>query len=266
MLTGRKPITGRSFSERIFAVISQPPLPPSRIEGLQLCLPHRLESLIMRCLEKDPERRPQSMEELVASLGEIGRAESVQCESISRDLPAVHVRRASRHPGIRLTGVLLVCLFLIGLGIGAAYQFRSKEALSQAAPGPLAPPATPEAVVATPPPAPAGASRVILRFHSTPAGASVRRVGQAKPLGATPLEISVDSSDREEAFTLHLAGYTPEQVRLPLDRHGQATVILKKLPSRSSGPARSPDRPPAGKKPQPQSQDLGGTVDPFADQ
>ena len=105
-----------------------------------------------------------------------------------------------------------------------------------------------------------------LRFHSTPAGASVRRAGQAEPLGATPLEISVDSSDRVEAFTLHLAGYTPEQVRLPLDRQGQATVTLKKLPSRPSGPARPPDKPPAGKKPKRQSQDLGGTVDPFADE
>jgi hypothetical protein len=85
-------------------------------------------------------------------------------------------------------------------------------------------------------------------------------------LGVTPLEISVDSSDREDAFTLHLAGYAPEQVRLPLDRHGQVAVTLKKRPTRPPGPVRPPVKPPTGKKPKPQSQDLGGTVDPFADE
>jgi len=46
--------------------IQATPLPPSRRAGTML--PARLEAVIMRCLEKDPARRPSSADEIAAEL------------------------------------------------------------------------------------------------------------------------------------------------------------------------------------------------------
>jgi serine/threonine-protein kinase len=62
LLTGQHVFTGRTLVEVCGHHLHTTPTPPS--ERLEASLPEDLETLILRCLQKDPGRRPQSAPEL----------------------------------------------------------------------------------------------------------------------------------------------------------------------------------------------------------
>ena len=66
LLTGQHVFTGRTLVEVCGHHLHTKPAPPS--ERLESSLPEDLEALILRCLEKDPGRRPQSAPELAGRL------------------------------------------------------------------------------------------------------------------------------------------------------------------------------------------------------
>ncbi len=64
LLTGTVPFSGESVGEIGMAILGEPPAPPSRIRpGTEA-----LDAVVLRCLEKDPERRYRSAAELRADL------------------------------------------------------------------------------------------------------------------------------------------------------------------------------------------------------
>jgi serine/threonine-protein kinase len=65
-LLGRPPFVGASAPELLYAHVHTAPSPPS---ALGLAIPEDLEAVVLRCLEKDPERRFASAVELAAALG-----------------------------------------------------------------------------------------------------------------------------------------------------------------------------------------------------
>jgi tRNA A-37 threonylcarbamoyl transferase component Bud32 len=65
MLTGTVPFRAEQLVILLNAILKQPAPPPSRIRA---DTPPWLDRLVLRCLEKDPEARPRSMEELSAVL------------------------------------------------------------------------------------------------------------------------------------------------------------------------------------------------------
>jgi len=65
ILSGRRPFEAKSTAEVISAILTQEP-PPLR--GQASAVPEGLERLIRKCLEKEPARRYQTMEELTADL------------------------------------------------------------------------------------------------------------------------------------------------------------------------------------------------------
>ncbi len=69
LATGRHPFPADSALGSLHAVISQPPLTPSRVNSE---IPSSLEALILQMLEKEPNRRPPA-EEVEAFLGDISR-------------------------------------------------------------------------------------------------------------------------------------------------------------------------------------------------
>ena len=65
MVTGTVPFHSEQLVILLNAILKQPAPPPSRIRRE---IPPWLDRLVLRCLEKDPEARPQSMEEVGAVL------------------------------------------------------------------------------------------------------------------------------------------------------------------------------------------------------
>ena len=61
MVTGRVPFKGKNIAEIVGKQMTAAPLPPNRYADLPQTVPPRLEALILACLEKEPEARPQSM-------------------------------------------------------------------------------------------------------------------------------------------------------------------------------------------------------------
>ncbi len=71
MATGKRPFTGEGMSGVMMAVVTEEPTPP---RALRPDLPEPLEALILRCLDKTPDNRPQWMAEIVAALESLALA------------------------------------------------------------------------------------------------------------------------------------------------------------------------------------------------
>lgn len=79
MLTGRLPFEASTAAEYMEKHIKEPPLLPSKINPL---LPERLEAIILKCLEKDPGKRYQRMEEILEDLGSKARELKTQARPL----------------------------------------------------------------------------------------------------------------------------------------------------------------------------------------
>ena len=69
LLTGQLVFDGSTPMETIVHHTRTPPVPPS--ERSEIEIPARLEEIILSCLEKDPDNRPQSVDELDEDLGAV---------------------------------------------------------------------------------------------------------------------------------------------------------------------------------------------------
>jgi serine/threonine protein kinase len=68
-LTGTVPFDGASSVQTLMAHLNQAPQPMrERVPNLEM--PEWLDQLVMSCIEKDPERRPQTMDTVARALGE----------------------------------------------------------------------------------------------------------------------------------------------------------------------------------------------------
>jgi serine/threonine protein kinase len=67
-LTGQLPFRGETATQIVMAHIQQPPPAP---RGVNPALPEALDRIILRCLQKDPARRWQSVSELAAALSAV---------------------------------------------------------------------------------------------------------------------------------------------------------------------------------------------------
>jgi serine/threonine-protein kinase len=70
LLTGRKVFEAGNAMQMVIDHVRTPPVPPS--ERTSQPIPEGLESLVLRCLEKDPARRPASVVELSRQLAALG--------------------------------------------------------------------------------------------------------------------------------------------------------------------------------------------------
>jgi len=85
LLAGRHPFEGKKTPRQFLAAhLSEQPSP---LATIVTTVPRPVAELVMRCLEKDPERRPQSADDLVAQLG-AGSSESIRAPDAVREKTA----------------------------------------------------------------------------------------------------------------------------------------------------------------------------------
>jgi serine/threonine protein kinase len=161
--TGTVPFEASTITGVLMKHISEPPQPPSaRQPGV--AIPAKLESLILRALEKDPARRPQSMEAVREELIAIAQTLGVGPRFTPSPIPltpmpmAVGVRPTKEHAPLPAEAISPH-----DDGMGKTWISSAKLDLTAAAPAqaPVAGPAVPVAAapLAAAKPAPAAAQK-----------------------------------------------------------------------------------------------------------
>jgi serine/threonine-protein kinase len=79
MLTGRPPFRGETATETELQVIFQDPVPPSRLNAK---MPRDLETICLKCLQKDPRRRYATAAALADDLQRFQRSESIAARPV----------------------------------------------------------------------------------------------------------------------------------------------------------------------------------------
>jgi serine/threonine-protein kinase len=117
MLTGRPPFRGDSSAETTRQVLSDEPVPPSRLNGR---VPRDLSTVCMKCLEKDPQHRYATAAALSADIDRFRRGKPIAARPAR--FPERAVKWARRHPsdaGLMAGSTAVVCLVLMaGLWLG----------------------------------------------------------------------------------------------------------------------------------------------------
>jgi serine/threonine protein kinase len=127
MLTGRPPFQGASSLDTLLQVISEEPVPMSR---LQPKVPRDLEAICLKCLEKSPRRRYASAQALADDLHHFLAGQPIQARSISM------FRRAVRWTRRRVELIVLAAAMALA-AVGLTVAFRSRPSPP---PAPQAPP------------------------------------------------------------------------------------------------------------------------------
>jgi serine/threonine protein kinase len=121
LLTGRPPFQGETVPAAIDQVLNAEPVPPRL---LRPDVPLDLNTICLKCLEKEPRRRYQTAQEVADEIGRYLRGESIQARPIN---PIGKVWRWSRrHPATAALVILLNVALLLGM-TGILWQWRRAE-------------------------------------------------------------------------------------------------------------------------------------------
>jgi WD40 repeat protein len=127
MLTGRPPFKAESMLETLRQVVYLDPVPP---RSLQPRVPRDLETICLKCLEKEPQKRYASAEALADDLQRFLRGEPIKARPIG--MWEKGSKWAKRRPAV--AGLLLVILLITVAGFGLvtwqwheAVQARRRE-------------------------------------------------------------------------------------------------------------------------------------------
>jgi formylglycine-generating enzyme required for sulfatase activity/tetratricopeptide (TPR) repeat protein len=119
MLTGRPPFKGESPADTLQQVQFSEPVPPGQ---LQPKLPRDLETICLKCLNKEPRKRYPSAEELADDLRRFLGLEPIR----ARRTPATErfVRWARRNRGVAALATVAVLLLLTVAGVSSYSAFK----------------------------------------------------------------------------------------------------------------------------------------------
>jgi tRNA A-37 threonylcarbamoyl transferase component Bud32 len=119
LLTGRAPFQGATPAATLMAVMNEPVTPPAKLHA---GVPKDLETICLKCLEKQPERRYATARALAEELGRFLNREPILAR------PAGVPRRmwswTQRHPWVLAGAAAVLLLGLSGLALGLWEQTR----------------------------------------------------------------------------------------------------------------------------------------------
>ncbi len=126
MLTGRPPFESDSSLTTIRSLLVQDPLPPSQ---LHLKVPRDLETICLKCLEKDPARRYHSAEDLAEDLYRFLNNQPIEARPtgwLGRG-----VKWIRRHPTKTTVALVVLTAVFALLMMGLVYHLRMESAFAQ---------------------------------------------------------------------------------------------------------------------------------------
>jgi serine/threonine-protein kinase len=151
LLSGRLPFDARNFAALAVQLITQPPPPLPNSTPAGEALPDALKAVVLKCLAKDPNDRPQSMKDLSDLLAPFVAGTGAAAPAQTAALPLVEEPRKRSSGGAFVALGLLVVL--AGAGGTLAYLKPWEKPAVVATPDPQ--PTPPQPVQPTPPPEPA---------------------------------------------------------------------------------------------------------------
>jgi len=266
MVTGRVPLNAETYGEMVIKHLTMTPVSPTDLRDLPQGIPGELEDLIMQCLEKNPNKRPQDMAEIVRRLELVHRAESMEHDALVLTKP-----RAKRYSTLAvLFVVFLVCAvggFILVAKLGGPHDQPKVpgEAAMQ--------PENVGALLPLEPIEPEKPQEIEVSFDSSPRGAAVYRQGAAEPLGTTPFSATFVPASEPEVFEFRLKDHKTMQHQAALLENTAIAVTMakvtkppkvakKKRKKRRIKRRKKKKKEPEVKKP-PGEEDASGTIDPF---
>jgi serine/threonine-protein kinase len=126
LLTGRPPFRAETAAETVRQVISQDPVPPSRLNGK---VPRDLETIGLKCLNKEPHLRYASAAALAADLHRFLAGEAIAARPDGR--LARLARRVRRRP-VLSAAVAVGTLFTVALLGGGLWLISDRAAVARA--------------------------------------------------------------------------------------------------------------------------------------
>jgi serine/threonine protein kinase len=265
MVTGRVPLNAETYGEMVIKHLTMTPVSPTELRDLPQGIPGELEDLIMQCLEKNPNKRPQDMAEIVRRLELVHRAESMEHDALALAKP-----RPKRYSTLAvLFVVFLVCAvggFILVGQLGGPRE-RSKvpgEASME--------PENVGALLPLEPLEPEKPEEIEVSFDSSPRGAAVYRQGAAEPMGTTPFSASFVPASEPEVFEFKLKDHKTMQhkatlventtIAVTMAKVAKAPKVAKKKKKKRRKKRKKKKEEPEVKKP-PGEEDASGTIDPF---
>jgi serine/threonine-protein kinase len=240
MLTGTAPFSGNNYFQLLWKHGNERPEAPTA-RAPEASIPKPVEAVVLRTLEKDPDKRFDSMAELQQALMAAAPDVSLPLRYLSTTprqslAGASEARRPIRR---RWTAGAAVALLLSGVGIGAfalrdAGRVRpapvetagtSRDETPAAAAGDSPDEAQPEPEAEALPEGVDVPPAVAVRFDSRPSGAEVLVDGE--PLGETPLEAQLPRTTDPLEVRFSRRGYADEVITVVPEEGMEVVERLK---------------------------------------
>lgn len=120
LLTGRPPFAAESSAETLQQVIGEEPVPPSRLNSR---VPRDLQTICLKCLQKDPVRRYPSAADLAGDLERFVRGEPIHARPVG--VAERTVKWCRRQPAMTLA--IIVCVIALTGAIAGGLWIQQAE-------------------------------------------------------------------------------------------------------------------------------------------